>query len=209
MHDSRPPGIEAYPLCWPPGWRRITNNLYRSRARFDTSLSRARDGLFDELELMGAESIVLSTNIPLRRDGLPYAGMAQPKDPGAAVYFMKGPYGKKRQYVLACDRWEKVEDNIQALRLSVAAMRGLERWGASEVLERAFTGFAALPAPAAPKDWWEILGLTSVASAAQIKAARNALARDFHPDSGNRPSSEKMAEVNRAYEEAQKRGLVT
>jgi hypothetical protein len=201
--------IEAYPLCWPAGWKRLTDNIYRDRARFGTSLAKARDELFRELELMGASQIILSTNIPTRRDGLPYAGMAQPKDPGAAVYFVKGRGESKRQMVFACDRWQKVEDNVQAIRLSVAALRGLERWGASDMLERAFTGFTALPAPEElAEDWWRVLGVAPNASAAEIKAARNALARRFHPDNGSEPNAARMASVNRAYEDVANRGLV-
>jgi len=77
-------GIEAYPLHWPHGWKRRNR---RERAKFSTSFANARDGLIDELRLMGAKNIVLSTNIELRRDGLPYAKAKQPEDPGIAIYF--------------------------------------------------------------------------------------------------------------------------
>jgi len=194
---------EAYPLCWPTGWKKISDNIYRDRARFETSLTKARDELLHELSLMRAEKVILSTNIPLRRDGLPYAGMSQPKDPGAAVYFMKGPYGKKKQYVLACDRWQKVEDNIQAIRLSVAAIRGLERWGASEVLERAFTGFAALPAPEAiTKEWWDVLQVRRDSPLSAAESNYRSLARSAHPDNGG--SHERMSELNNAIAQARK-----
>ena len=55
-------------------------------------------------------------------------------------------------------------------------MRGIERWGSAEMLDRAFTGFEALPSPdmvtpAPNKAWWEILGVTPDATAEQVLSA--------------------------------------
>lgn len=197
-------GIEAFPLSWPSGWKRTSSHIYRESARFKTSFADARDELFRELDLMRATQIILSTNVPLRRDGIPYSGMRQPEDPGAAVYFTKTTQGKREQLVFACDRWKKVEDNIQAIRLSVNALRGLERWGASDMLSRAFTGFTALPAPSAgptKREWWDVLCVLRTASDEAVVTARNFLARRYHPDAGTEPSAAKMAEVNAAFQE--------
>src|SRR5689334_12462943 len=90
---------EAFPLCWPAGWPR---GRRRERARFDTSLAATRDGLFAELARMGARQIILSTNLELRRDGLPYANQREPADPGIAVYFR----WKDKPMTFACDRWD-------------------------------------------------------------------------------------------------------
>jgi len=144
-------------------------------------------------------NIVISSNIPLRRDGLPYAGQAAPSDPGVAVYFVRN----KKQMVLACDKFKNVEDNLQAICKTIEALRGIERWGASEMMERSFTGFEALPPPtaAAPKRaWWEVLNVPRGSHPDRIKEAYRAQAQVHHPDRGGDPA--RMAEVNAAYEEA-------
>ncbi|WP_236547726.1 J domain-containing protein [Sphingomonas sp. AX6] len=96
-------------------------------------------------------------------------------DPGVAVYFKR----KGRDGVFACDKYDQLHDNIRAIGKTAEAMRGIERWGASEMLDRAFTGFEALPAPDA---WWTILGVDQSAAPAAIDTAYRKLARDAHPD---------------------------
>lgn len=91
---------EAFPLHWPPGRPRTD---HPQRSRFDVTLARARDGLFHELFLLGVRYPVLSTNLSLRRDGLPYARQSQPDDTGVAVYFE----WNDRQMAFCCDRWDR------------------------------------------------------------------------------------------------------
>lgn len=77
-----------YPLAWPVGWPRTRQpESSRFDPRGDRSFATARDALIAELERLGAASIILSTNIPLRKDGLPRASSRQPEDRGVAVYF--------------------------------------------------------------------------------------------------------------------------
>jgi hypothetical protein len=45
----------------------------------------------------------------------------------------------------ACDRWDSVADNVQAIRKTIEALRGIERWGTGDMVQRAFAGFVALP----------------------------------------------------------------
>jgi len=61
---------EAFPLQWPEGWP-VTTVWKRQRANFKTSFTTARGGLMKQLKLMGARNIVLSSNLPLKRDGMP------------------------------------------------------------------------------------------------------------------------------------------
>lgn len=152
------------------------------------TLARARDELFVELRAMGAKMPVLSTNVPLRRDGMLYSVRTEPDDPGVAVYFT----WKGRQMAFSCDRWERVRDNVQAIRHTIAALRGIDRWGTGDMMEAAFTGFEALP----PPSWRGDLGLGPDATRADAEAAYRARARSAHPDAGG--SDEAMARLNAA-----------
>ena len=106
--------VDAFPLSWPSGKPRTRNP---QRSRFDVSLATARDCLMHEIRLLGGTLPVLSSNVQLRRDGLPYANMREPDDRGVAVYFtLKG-----QQMCFCCDRWDSVADNIQAVRKTIEA----------------------------------------------------------------------------------------
>jgi hypothetical protein len=185
---------EAYPLYWPERWKRTA---YREHSRFKTGFGAARNQLFAELGRMGASKVVLSTNIPLRNDGLPRANMTPDRgDSGVAVYFQR----KGKPMVFACDKYRQACDNIYAIAKTVEAMRGIERWGASDMMERAFSGFKAL-ASASSESWRDVLGFGDEAvTVDRIHAAYKAAARSAHPDAGG--SVEAMTRVNVARDEA-------
>lgn len=186
---------EAFPLSWPVGWPRTRS---QSRSRFYTvTLYKARSELEYELRLLGATALVLSTNIPLRQDGLPYSNSREPTDHGVAIYFRI----KNEPRVLACDKWDLVAHNMIALARHVGAMRGQLRWGVG-TLEQAFGGYRALPAMPAVKQWWEILGVRYTAPWDEIETARLALLKKNHPDLGGETTS--AAEINSAFDEAKK-----
>jgi hypothetical protein len=197
---------EAYPLQWPAG-RARTASWRRERAKFEVTFARARDNIVAEIGRLAGRypdpQVVISTNIALRRDGLPLANQRNPDDPGVAVYFLY----KKRQMSFACDRWEKIEHNMQAIAKTIEALRGIARWGTGDMLEAAFTGFTALPPPpaagpgAAParRTWREVFG-TAVTTRAELQDVYRRLAGAFHPDRGGDPA--KMAELNAARDEA-------
>lgn len=180
---------EAYPLQWPAGRGRQGR---RERSRFNVSFAKARDELFNELRLMNTRLPVLSTNVSLRRDGLPYANQPEPDDPGVAVYFS----WKDRQMAFSCDRWDRVRDNVQAIRHTIAALRGLDRWGTGDMVEAAFTGFEALP----PPSWRADLGLTDNSSLADAERSYRTQARSAHPDAGG--SEDAMMRLNAAIKQA-------
>lgn len=166
-------------------------------------MASARDAAFNEVRLLGGRHVVLSTNVPLRQDGKPYANFPRIDDPAVALYFTY----KDRQMCFACDRWTKIEDNIQAIRKTVEALRGIARWGTGDMLQAAFTGFAALPPPIAAgmkRDWWLVLLLdTRQPTADEIQAAYRRLASKYHPDR-NGGDAAKMAELNQARDDALK-----
>lgn len=183
--------IEAFPLHWPVGWKRTKN---QSTSGFQVqSFGRVRDELYRELRLMGAKSVVLSSNVSLRLDGIPRAGQPEPSDSGVAVYFTH----KGKSISMACDRWKKVGDNVRALQKSIDAIRGIDRWGCSEFLDRSFTGFEALP-EAGKKEWWEVLSVPKGSGPNTVRNKYRELARAAHPDL-NGGDGAWMAEINQAF----------
>lgn len=185
-------GAQAYPLEWPAGWPRSKGN---QSSTFKTTTDKARRNLLNQIGLMGGTSVVLSTNVPLRQDGQMRADR-EPVDGGAAVYFQRQGKGM----VFACDRYDTVRENIHALGLTIEAMRGIERWGASELMERAFSGFKQLQAENASPSWWEVLQVTANASVDQVEAAYRKMAKIAHPDAPT-GSHDAMAALNLAREQ--------
>lgn len=59
---------EAFPLHWPIGWPRTKQ---RAVSRFGGTFGAVRSALVNEIAMMGGQHVVISTNVPLRRDGLP------------------------------------------------------------------------------------------------------------------------------------------
>lgn len=198
--------INAFPLSWPMTYPRTK---YPSRSKFgDYSFAVVRDNLMKELKRFGATKVVLSTNIPLRLDGLPKSGMGRIKDPGVAVYFKKQLKGQLHDFVFACDRWEKIEDNIYSIYKTIDALRGIDRWGSSDMQEKAFTGYMALPPATSQtkRPWNVVLNVSNFESTENVKKKWNELAMRWHPDRGGDAS--KMAEINQAYAEFKtERGL--
>lgn len=187
-------GTPAYPLYWPEGQPR-TPDRKRKVARFEVDFATARDHLMDELRRLGARYVVLSTNIPLRLDGLPYARYSEPEDPGVAVYFDL----KDQEMVFACDKWRHVQDNTRAIGKTIEALRGIARWGSQEMMQQSFSGFKALPADG-QTDWRAMLGNPVTLEEAKITYRR--LAASAHPDQGG--SHHEMQRLNAAWAAAQK-----
>lgn len=198
--------IPAYPLSWPEGWPRAK---YRKAANFgkmtavagqswnskaDLTMADAMKRLKLELERLGinvADDSIVSTNLKLNLSGLPRGDQGEPGDPGAAVYFQKknGP-----MRVIAIDAYHSVRDNVAAIAATLEAMRAIERHGGAQILERAFTGFAALTAPG--KNWWDVLEVRPDATRDIIEANFRRLAHDKHPDRGG--SHDAMSALNEA-----------
>ena len=203
--------ISAYPLQWPQGWKR-TERAFRREARFQRArrsngsgytaaraltIAEAVARVLEELQRMGLgrDDVVISTNVETRLDGLPRADRAEPGDPGAAVYWQESD-GSRR--VMAIDQYDRVADNLAAVAATLDAMRAIERHGGALILERAFTGFTALPAPGAPREWWEVLGVQRQCTREDVKAAYRRGAAPRHPARGG--SHERMAEINAAQD---------
>lgn len=203
--------VSRYPLTWPSGWTRTPAHQRRAAAfskKVDTagyngstykrterlSVGDGLTRLMGELSRLGARSVVVSSNLRLRTDGLPYAAQAkQLDDPGVAVYFtLKGA-----PRALACDKWTSAAENMAAIAGHIAAVRMQDRYGVG-TLEQAFAGYAALPPAAA--EWWLVLDVPRDADRDQVDRAFKVKARLAHPDTGG--SHDAMATVNAAREAA-------
>ena len=92
--------VTASPPYWPPGWARVRRP---SRSRFgDTTIYREMRELGNELDRLGAHSRnrIVSTNLRLRQDGIPYSNQKRVADEGVSVWFELD--GEER--VLACGK---------------------------------------------------------------------------------------------------------
>lgn len=223
--------ISAYPLQWPAGWKRTPTTLRRP-AKFsrgerkytsytdaqgraqttshlqqrDLTIADARRRVLAELLRMGLQrdDVVISTNLPLRLDGEPRSDARNPDDPGAAVYWLD-PFNSAPR-VMAIDQYLRVADNLAAIAATLDAMRAIERHGGAVILERAFTGFTALPAPGqgVKRDWWVVLDVDRATVTREgCKVAYRRLASQYHPDKPG-GSHEAMAELNAAQDAALK-----
>lgn len=158
---------QAYPLQWPSGWPRSKGGEV---SRFSTKLPAALSALRKEVELLGGKSLVLSSNVTL--------GAERPADPAVCAYFVL----REKSIAIPCDRWGKVEDNVKAIALTIEAMRGMERWGAKDMITAMFKGFVALPEKTGPS-CWEMLGISQFGSTeAHVMDAWRAKAPTAHPD---------------------------
>jgi hypothetical protein len=188
-------GVASYPLYWPLEYARCTT---RRDARFQVDFVTARESLTRELELLRARDVLVSSNVPIRRDGLPMVPDREPADPGVAVYFTRSVSGQPRPFVLACDQFSKVRWNLRAIQATLEALRAIERHGATSMMEQAFSGFAQLPPKPEGRSWRQVLGVpVGPCSVEWLKDRYQTLARQHHPDQGG--DHAKMVEINDAY----------
>ena len=211
--------ITAYPLCWPEGWPR-TDSADRRYGRFSKKRKNSRgwttnedvtiaealarisseimklDGPSRNWQRVDPDQVVISTNLSVRKsDGLPASSQKAPSDPGAAVYF---ELDGKRQCV-PCDSYTQVAQNLAGVAATLEALRTLERHG-SGLMERAFTGFEALPDLSESESWWQVLGVFQHGSSPEaVKHAYKTLRSRHHPDRNGDPVM--FNKVQKAFEE--------
>ncbi|BES72218.1 hypothetical protein RE428_32360 [Marinobacter nanhaiticus D15-8W] len=183
--------VDAYPLHWPANFPR-TPESDRQRARFNRggqplTIAAGRDRILEEITLftragkpwrIDPDQVVISSDVPLRQDGLPASGRRMPDDPAVALYFQLGG----EHYCLPCDTWDRVADNMAAIAAHLGAMRGMERWGVGD-LRTHFAGFAQLEHQP-QQEWYDVLGCSPSASPAEVQSAYKAARAKAHPDRG-------------------------
>ena len=203
--------IQAYPLQWPVGWKRTAQRAIGrfGPQKFGTSgltISQAVDRVLRELKLMGVryDDIVISTNLKLTLSGRPRSDQGNPTDPGVAVYWRKKRTADRTDTeCMAIDLYTKVEQNIAAVAATLEAMRSIERHGGAEVLNRAFSGFLALP-ERTESPWRDVLGfgVNEQVTLAQVMDRYREKAKASHPDRGG--SEDQMIVLNKARDMALK-----
>lgn len=195
--------IPAYPLSWPAGWPRVPKEA-RTRAKFSNyrnalSIADGARRVYAELGRLSVKEadVIISSNMRPTLGGWPDSKGRLPDDPGIAVYW-KDRKGQDR--VMAIDRYGRVADNLAAIAATLEALRAIERHGGGQILERAFSGFEALPAPAA--DWRETLGIAAgvYVDIEQLGDAYRRARSKAHPDKGG--TIEAWHAVERAYDAA-------
>jgi len=205
--------IFTHPLKWPEGWGRsptkVTGQFGKAETKWspdrqnswqskgDITMEEAAKRVRYELQRLGVseDDCMISTQLRTNMAGLPRGDQGEPADTGVAVYWT--PKGKTETKVMAIDRYTRVRDNLAAIAKTLEAMRAIERHGGAQILERAFTGFDALPPPKSP---WEILGLKPDSTAEAVSFAFREKSKTAHPDRGG--SNILMAELVEARDRA-------
>src|SRR5215472_2927744 len=174
-------------------------HLVRHRRTKVVSIPVAVDRLEDQLQRLGAQAAVLSTNLELRLNGQPRSGQRDPEDPGAAVYFTLN----KKRMVLACDKWTRVADNIAAIAAHIRSIRSVVNYGVGTT-EQAFEGYRSLEDwSSGLMPWKRVLGFAddSRPSLAEVEAKWKARMKEVHPDMSGQ-SGLQATQLNQAIAQA-------
>lgn len=191
----------AFPLAWPAhkprtGWSRRKSGQFKKDDR-PISREQAIKRVQHEVSLLGGGYLIVSSDVPIRRDGMPYSNRShEPMDPGVCVYFrMAG-----KPYAMACDTFDNLAQNIAAVAGHMEATRKIERYGVATAAET-LQAFTALPAPTAPAGppWWEVLGIIPERA---TPAAVSAIYREEAKRVGD--DQDKLRELNLARDAAMK-----
>lgn len=196
--------ITSYPLCWPDGWCRLGCEESSRFGKFNkpVSIAKATEFVLAELKRKGIPdyNVIISADLRLRNDGLPYSTQREPEDKGCSVWWREGDTRK----VIAIDKYNRVADNLYSIGKTIEALRGIARWGSGEVLERTFSGFDALP-PAGSvmtgeEPWYVVLDIDPEHRDMPelIEQVYKSLRSDAHPDNGG--SNEQFNRVQKAWE---------
>lgn len=114
--------ITSHSLTWPKSRKR---SKIKKHSQFGkVSISRAIDEIIATLGRMGCPSwnVIISTNVQLKSNGLPYSGRKSPDDSGVSIWWRDTDGSRK---VMAIDKYNTVQDNLWAVHKTLEAMRGI------------------------------------------------------------------------------------
>ena len=161
--------IPPYPLAWPDDQPRSAR---RERSRFKVTLASAMGNVKDSLRKFandsgrGLKGVQITANVGLMNN--------KPDDPGVSVWFEWD--GGVR--CIAVDRYESVQENLQAIHHVLEARRTELRHAGIQMVRTTFRGFtAALPSPNAKRNPWGVIGVDHGAPDADVQAAYKAAMR--------------------------------
>lgn len=186
----------VFPLDWPTDQARTPKPEPLRPAGAKDTLTSASVRIERALNLTGFADVVLSTNVPIGREGHYVSETARDGATAAALAFTF----KGRPYHVGQDYWGQVSDNAWSLALMCEGLRQTVRHAGDALFERMIAGLAALPAPGSTtmpaRAPHLVLGVAPDAPRAVVEAAYRALAREAHPDRGGSPA--RMAELTAA-----------
>lgn len=172
-----------------PKWERTPGLLWRV-AHFKTPYNKTLDKLEYEVRHLKGSDIRIEAGYSsenIRNDGWP-RGAARPSHPGAVLYFES----RNGSLCFPCGTYERFEDNLHAIALTLECLRAVDRYGVTVGNEQ-YRGFASLP-PASSQMTVEgaaqfisdlIPNFSSnviIESKASCEAAYKQAARRLHPD---------------------------
>lgn len=176
-----------------PKWDRQPALEYR-RSPFKTAYAKTLDKLEREITHLDGSDVRIEAGFAqhqIRNDGWPKGGNA-PAHPGVVLYFTT----KDGALSFPCGTYDSMAANLQAIALTLEALRAIDRYGATLGHEQ-YRGFAALPAPKTQGTLEEaaatLAAMTKIpardiiASVDAYRLAYRQLAAELHPDRGGPP----------------------
>lgn len=193
-------------IDWPAGFTRRSPAERERTRKFRTTMSKAFSDLEAEMDRLDVDDFRYSFDAPARqKDDRPYANVT-PDDPSFVLrWTMDGT-----QYAVACDRWDRLRDNVRSVGLYIKEKRKMENrpvtTGESEFANAALpsgnedvivAGAGGETDDRAPH---EILEVSPDASPEAIKGAARQLQSKHHPDNGTEPDQAEFIAVSKAKE---------
>lgn len=202
--------ITRSPLCWPDSVPRRAPHQRGTPQFKERSLAESAEFVKNEINRLNGRrydhedgSVIISSNLKLKADGIPYSNQVEPPDSGIAVYFTlrfaRNAKWHERPIVLTCDKWIKAADNLYAIGKDIEAQRARDRWGCTNY-EQSFRGYMAIPERCGGPAWWDLLRVPSNATRETIETAYRKMAKTAHPDKGG--SAYEFSRLQEAYEQA-------
>ena len=181
----------VFPLDWPSA---IPRSKTPERSRFKTTLAKSLKNVENSLELLAKDSnkkvrdIVISSNYSLNN--------TNPEDGGVCVYF----FWDGIQMCYPIDRYNRIQDNLQAIYHIIEADRTKLRHGSFELIMAEKRGDTLMLDSGESKPWYVVLGVNKTDSYTVVSEQYKKLVKLHHPDrpSGN---NETFIAINKAWKE--------